>query len=92
MKTWFTVITNDYVGEGSVWDINKTGYRLDHAVFSSLEEVVKFADGKCAFDAIDNSQKLRAKDEIVAIYCILADDYIAALDRSWSIMTRDSRY
>lgn len=90
MKTYFVVITNDYV-KGTPWDINKTGYRLDRVIFDSLEELNIFFTGQCAFDAIDNSMKLREKDKIVATYCILATDYISAVNRACQLENAISR-
>lgn len=87
MKTYFVVITNDYV-KGTPWDINKTGYRRDYVIFDSLVELNMFFIGECAFDAIDNSMRLRAKDEIIATYCILATDYISAINRACELQNR----
>lgn len=90
MRTWYAVILNDYV-KGTAWDINKTGHRKDYVVFSSTYELANFIQKKVGFDGIDNTQRLREGDEVIATYCILAEDYLDAINRAWDIMQRYDR-
>jgi len=87
MRTYFVVVVMDDV-EGTAWDIDKTGFRLDSVIFDSLEQVEKFHNHEAAYNALDDSTRLRKRDYILATYCILAPNDLEAYVRSTDICKR----
>lgn len=77
MKTYIIVTTNGKEWQGKI--------RRDFAIFTSMDEVVKFVEGKPALNYLDDATRLYTeKGEFVErIHCILAEGPVEATNRAW---------
>ena len=85
MKTFYVATTHRDLTNHPLRDFSDGN---DYAIFDCPRQLERFVNGEASYNALDDSTRLFSGEQLTHIFCILAENYLEAVHRAWTLCRR----